>query len=205
MTGVQTCALPISYNVTATPAYSTDSDTANFSDSELVNIQQIWARVAEKYSPFNIDVTTINPGSLADKVALQVVIGGNGSWAGGTYGGLAYVGSFYSYNANTVWVFEDNLGNGNAKYVAEAAAHEAGHTFGLRHQSLYDANGVKTQEYYQGTSAIAPIMGNSYYGARGLWYYGTSTSATTYQDDMAILTNTSNGFEIGRASCRGRV
>lgn len=183
-----------SYSVTATPAYSTDSDTANFSDSELANIQQIWARVAEKYSPFNIDVTTINPGSFADKVATKVVIGGNGSWTGQTYGGIAYIGGFYNSSSNTAWVFEDNLGNGNVKYTAEAAAHESGHTFGLRHQSLYDANGVKTQEYYQGTSAIAPTMGNSYYAARGLWYYGTSTSASTYQDDLAILSNTLNGF-----------
>ena len=183
-----------SHSVTATPAYSTDSDTANFSDSELSNIHQIWARVAEKYSPFNIDVTTINPGSFADKVATKVVIGGNGSWTGQTYGGIAYIGGFYNSSSNTVWVFEDNLGNGNAKYTAEAAAHEAGHAFGLRHQSLYDANGVKTQEYYQGNSAIAPTMGNSYYAARGLWYYGTSTSATTYQDDLAILSNTSNAF-----------
>ena len=40
-----------------------------------------------------------------------------------------------------------NLGKGRPKYVAEAAAHEAGHLFGLTHQSAYDANNNKSDEY----------------------------------------------------------
>src|SRR5882724_12050299 len=38
------------FNVPITPAYDIDGDPANFSTSELANIQEIWARVAEKYS-----------------------------------------------------------------------------------------------------------------------------------------------------------
>src|SRR5690349_7034259 len=49
------------------PAYSTDSDTANFSSRELSNIREIFVRVAEKYSPFNIDVTTVDPGVYNNK------------------------------------------------------------------------------------------------------------------------------------------
>jgi hypothetical protein len=37
-----------------------------------------------------------------------------------------------------------------AKYIAETVSHESGHAFGLQHQSLYDASGVKIQEYYYG-------------------------------------------------------
>lgn len=183
-----------SYSVTETPAYDVDGDATTFSDVELSNIQQIWARVAEKYSPYNINVTTVDPGTYADKVATRVVIGGSGAWTGGSYGGVAYVGGFYNSSSNTCWVFENNLGNGNPKYTAEASAHEAGHTFGLQHQSQYDATGTKIAEYYQGNGATAPIMGNSYYATRGLWWYGTSVTATTYQDDMLVLSNTSNGF-----------
>ena len=66
--------------VPATPAYTTDTDATTFSDTELANIHEIWARVAEKYSPFNIDVTTVDPGSYPHNQVARVVIGGDGSW-----------------------------------------------------------------------------------------------------------------------------
>src|SRR2546427_10732730 len=47
------------FSVPATPAYDLDGDPTSFNDTELSNIRQIWARVAEKFSPFNVDVTTI--------------------------------------------------------------------------------------------------------------------------------------------------
>src|SRR5687767_13133914 len=64
------------YNLPATPAFSQDADNLNFSTSELTSIAQIWARVSEKYSPFNVDVTTINPGTTVAGQAMQIVIGG---------------------------------------------------------------------------------------------------------------------------------
>jgi len=184
-----------SYKVPITPAYDQDGDPTTFSDGELASIRQIWARVAESYSPFNINVTTVEPGTLADKVAMRVVIGGNGSWMGASYGGFAYVGSFYNSSPNTAYVFPANLGNGNSVYTSDAAAHEAGHGFGLQHQSSYDSTGTKIAEYNQGNSQIAPIMGFACYSARALWRYGTSSiSSTSMQDDMAILSGTNDGF-----------
>ena len=184
-----------SYSVSTTPAYDQDGDPTTFSDGELASIHQIWARVAESYSPFSINVTTVDPGTLADKVAMRVVIGGNGSWMGASYGGFAYVGSFYNSSPNTAYVFPANLANGNPVYTSDAAAHEAGHGFGLQHQSSYDSTGTKTAEYNQGNSQIAPIMGFACYSARALWRYGTSSiSSTSMQDDMAILSGTNDGF-----------
>ncbi len=56
------------YGTITTPAYDIDGDTSTFSAQELSNIQHIWSGVAEKYSPFNVNVTTIDPGSaLPDK------------------------------------------------------------------------------------------------------------------------------------------
>jgi len=43
-----------SFSVPATPAYDQDGDATTFSDAELASIKEIWARVAEKYSPFNL-------------------------------------------------------------------------------------------------------------------------------------------------------
>ena len=177
-----------------TPAYSIDSDTTSFSAQELSNINEICQRVAEMYSPFNIDVTTVAPDNNTTGNTLRIVIGGDGKngasdyWVGQRAGGVCFINSFYNSNLpNWGYVFPGNLGNGFAKYVAVAAAHEAGHGFGLYHQSTYDANGAKTAEYNIGDAVRAPIMGNAYYSTRGLWWNGTSLSAQTYQLDESIL------------------
>ncbi len=184
-----------SYSNITTPVFSQDSDLTTFSDSELATIQAIWQQVAEDYAPFKINVTTVEPASFANGVAERIAIGGNGSWTGGTYGGVSYVNSFTSSIANAAFVFPVNLVNGYAKYTAEAASHEAGHAFGLQHQKLYNANGSLASEYYAGPGdGRAPIMGNSYSATRGLWWYGTSTSSTTYQDDMAVISRSTNAF-----------
>jgi hypothetical protein len=184
-----------SYGSVSAPAYDTDNDPTSFSSTELASIQKIWQQVAEDYAPFNINVTTVEPSSFANGVAQRVVIGGNGSWTGGTYGGISYVGSFTNSAVNTSWVFPDNLGSGYAKYVADAAAHEAGHAFGLVHQSAYSGS-TQTAAYQSGPGdGTAPLMGNSYSASRSLWWYGQSdVSSTTYQNDMDVIASSTNGF-----------
>ena len=182
-----------SYSVTTTPAYSIDTDPNSFSTTELANIQEIWQRVSEKYSPFNVDVTTQDPGNTNNLQTVVAVIGGGGGWLGSLAGGVAYVGSFSNSAPNQAWIFPDNLGAGFPKYVGEATAHEVGHAFGLYHQSLYSGTTL-VQDYYSGDAYRAPTMGNSYSSARGMWWYGTSTSSTTFQDDLAVIAGSANGF-----------
>ena len=43
-----------------TPAYDSDNNPAAFGEAELAAIREIWARVAEDYAPFNINVTTVH-------------------------------------------------------------------------------------------------------------------------------------------------
>lgn len=185
-----------------TPVYDRDGDPTTFSDQELNNIFVIWSRTAEDYAPFNIDVTTEQPPELAsgvpdsaaNGVALRVAIGGTGSWTGGVYGGIAALGAFTNSSPNTVYVFSDNFGSPWEYWVADAASHEAGHGFGLNHQSLYDSNGNLVNAYNPGDGTTwAPIMGYNYVPVT-TWSNGPSTSATTLQDDMAILAGTTNGF-----------
>jgi hypothetical protein len=179
-------------NIT-TPVFDQDGDPTTFSNSELSTIQQIWARVAEDYAPFNIDVTTIAPGTTT-KVAHIAIGGSSYDWYGSGAGGVAYVGGFYNSAPHVGYVFPANLGNGNPKYVAEAASHEAGHLFGLQHQATWDGTTLVTA-YNRGASGWAPIMGVGYYEVRTTWHNGpTSSSSTSYQDDMAILANSLNGF-----------
>jgi uncharacterized repeat protein (TIGR01451 family) len=186
-------------NVTI-PVYDRDGDGTTFSDSELDLISMAWSKVSEDYAPFNVDVTTVEPPelaagvpeSVANGVALRVAIGGDGSWTGGVYGGIASVGAFTNSAANVVYVFPVHTGDGKAD--GDVASHEAGHGFGLSHQSTYDQNGVKTNEYNPGDGTWAPIMGNTYVPIT-TWYNGTSSNGPTiYQDDMAVLAGSVNGF-----------
>jgi uncharacterized delta-60 repeat protein len=185
-----------SYRNVTTPVFDQDGDATTFSDGELTTMHDIWTVVAEDYAPFKINVTTVQPASFANGVSIRVAIGGDGAWTGGTYGGISLIGSFTNSNVNTAYVFTANLANGYARYTGEASSHEAGHSFGLQHQSEYDASGTKINEYYAGPGdGRAPIMGVSYYVTRGLWWYGTSSvGATVYQDDMAVISNSTNGF-----------
>lgn len=180
------------YQNITTPVFTLDADLTTFSDSELAAITSIWKRVTEDYLPFKINVTTVEPASFADKVGLRVSIGGAGAWYGNA-GGVALRSSFTNSYVNTVFVFDDKLAN-NEKYVAEAASHEAGHSFGLAHQAKYDSTGKLLESYNSGGNGWAPLMGLGYYQARTTWHNGATYAATALQDDMAIISNTINGF-----------
>jgi hypothetical protein len=117
------------------------------------------------------------------------VIGGAGGWAPPGAGGIAIESSFAIAGfPNVAFVFPDHLANGNPRYVAEAAAHEAGHSFGLSHQSLYNASQQLVAVYNPGNAERAPIMGKSYFAQRGTWWNGpTEEGASVLQDNMYYL------------------
>ena len=108
------------------------------------------------------------------------------SYVGG-YGGVAYIGVFNDYSDyyKPALVFPENLGPYGAKYIAEAAAHEAGHNFGLDH------DGTATLGYYsgQGTGETgwAPIMGVGYYKNLSQWSKGEYAGANNGEDDLAVM------------------
>jgi hypothetical protein len=58
-------------NIT-TPVFSMDEDTTTFASNELAAIKEVWQRVAEDFAPFNINVTTVDPGDFF-KVLVQRV------------------------------------------------------------------------------------------------------------------------------------
>ncbi|MDY6786472.1 MAG: M12 family metallo-peptidase, partial [Cyanobacteriota bacterium] len=187
-------------NNLVTPAYSTDSDTSRFSNAERERMWNIWQRVAEDFSPFNVNVTTEAPsrdqlmksGSSDNQWGIRVAIGGSSSdWFGRRAGGVAYVGSFDWSTDTPTFVFENNLGNGREKFTAEAISHEVGHTLGLRH------DGTSSVEYYRGhgsgDTGWAPILGNGYYRELTQWSRGEYQDADNQEDDLDIITG-QNGF-----------
>jgi hypothetical protein len=189
---------------------------AGFSNAELDFIQYVWQRVAEDFAPFNVDVTTQDPGienlrytGSADTAwGMRVVISATSSfYASG--GGAAYPTS-YNWNVTSTnpayvnnqlvthtpcFVFPNRLGPNNEKMVAEAVSHEAGHTLGLYHDGTWD--GTTFNAYYQGQNGWAPIMGLSYYQSLTQWSKGEYPNAQNrdsynavipLQDDLAVMT-----------------
>ncbi len=146
--------------------YSFEGDTNSFTDNELRRIQNIWLRVVEDFSPFDVNVTTeeppvedlINSGGSDDRWGIRTLIGG-------TYapfsqaGGVAFIGSFNWDTDTPALVFEDNLADGHEKATSEAISHEVGHSLFL----LHDGRSDPREEYYQGhgtgETSWAPIMG----------------------------------------------
>ncbi|QDS97020.1 zinc metalloprotease [Adhaeretor mobilis] len=191
-----------------TPKFDIDNDLSGYSAAENLMMQNIWARVAEDFVPFNINVTTVDPGSFKNGEALRIAIGGHWEdWYDKPAGGLASRNAFTNDVSNVAFVFSGTLNDGAdtpdeeprlAQWIADAASHEAGHSFGLAHQSYYRTrNGITVkEEYRKGNSQKGPIMGSTFFSDRSVWYYGKTGPAAqiTYQDDMAIIAGTKNGF-----------
>jgi PKD repeat protein len=180
-----------------TPPYSNDTTVSTaFSQAELDNIHSIWQRVAEDYAPFDVDVTTQDPGvealrkttSTDAQFGVRVCIGGSSyDWYGAGAGGVAYLNSF-TWNSDTpCFVFTAQLGNGSAKYTAEAVSHEAGHTFNLSHDGQVASGTTAAVGYYTGHANWAPIMGVGYYQEVSQWSKGDYPLANNLQDDTAII------------------
>lgn len=176
-------------------AFDFDGNVNSFSAAELERIQYIWQRVAEDYSPFDIDVTTEQP--PADKLTrandaddvygtTAVITNHNGVY-NCSCGGVAYVGVYDNVGDyyKPALVFWDMLGPANEKYVAEATSHEVGHNLGLSH------DGTSQVGYYgghgDGVTGWAPIMGVGYYKNTVQWSQGEYTDANNKEDDIVVM------------------
>ncbi|MBC9943196.1 hypothetical protein ICL81_01455 [Leucobacter sp. cx-328] len=161
----------------------------------------VWARVAEDYAPFNVNVTTTRPSDddlfktsvTDDRYGAQAVITDTYTdtfpHAKGT-GGLAFLGGAGSRMLTGALVFTKGAIYGGmsrataAKNVAELVSHEIGHNFGVMH------DGFKEDEYYRGRGGVwAPIMGSAYPQPITQWSNGEYAHATNHEDDLALITD----------------
>jgi len=158
---------------------------ASFSSLEHAIIQATWLSVREDYAPFNVDVTTQDPGVEGLRYSgagdtsygVRVVVGPN-SFYPQSAGGVGYIDSF-GRGDTPVYVFTSTASG--AKFVSEAASHEVGHSFGLAH------DGDATTTYYGGHGSWAPIMGVGYYKPVTQWSRGEYVGANNTQDDTALI------------------
>lgn len=160
----------------------------------LEEANTIIQRITNDYYPFNITVTTDeNVYNAANPYRrTRVIITESWEWYG-QVGGVAFLNSFITGTNTPCFVFSSLLSY-NAKFIAEAASHEAGHTIGLRHQSSYTSTCAKASEYNSGYGSgeigWAPIMGMAYSQNLSLWHNGpNSLGCTSMQDDVAIISN----------------
>ncbi|MCX6317259.1 MAG: T9SS type A sorting domain-containing protein [Bacteroidetes bacterium] len=164
-------------------------------------INEIFGRVAQDYSPFTVNVTTDSLkfyAAPADK-RMRMIITVTSDWFGAA-GGVAFVGSFTWGDDTPCFVFSQLL-NFNIKNISEAVSHELGHTLGLFHQSVYDVNCTKVSEYNYGLGSAetgwAPIMGVGYYQNMTQWHSGPNPyGCTNIQNDLDVITNTANGITL---------
>ncbi len=176
------------YHPGVTPAMDFDGDNKTFSDAELATMREAWQRVSEDYSPFNVNITTVDPGTYLNGKTMRVVVGGSSAWYGTAVAGLSFVGAFSNDQPNTSYVFV----NANAGYMADIISHEAGHGFGLGHQERYNADGTLADAYADGDSVSTPIMGGG--SGRAVWWKGDSGGKGVIQDDADLIAGAANGF-----------
>ena len=181
--------------------YDLDGDLETFSEEEVAAIEEIWQRVSEDFSPFDINITTVepSPGQFRDgRGAIRAIIstniddeatGGTGEEWFKNAGGVAYVGSWTTPGDMPVWVFYNKLPN-QVKAVAEATSHEFGHALGLSH------DGGSGSAYYgghgTGDTGWAPIMGRGYDRNVTQWSRGDYPGANNDERDLDIITSAHN-------------
>ena len=161
-----------------------------FSATEQALILEVWQRVSEDYLPFDVNVTTVDPGVEAlrktgptDAAYGQRMVISPTNWVGSNTLGVALLGSFDEPEDRPAYVFTASPGASSAKTMAEAASHEAGHTFGLLHDALAGSS------YYDGHGIWAPIMGRSIDPAMPVtqWSKGEYAGADNQQDDLGLI------------------
>ncbi|MCU0709152.1 MAG: cadherin domain-containing protein [Pirellula sp.] len=198
--------------------YDLDGNGPEFTDRELRAIQTMWQQVAADFAPFDVNVTTEDPG----EDALVNTGGGDTEWgirvvftpdAFLPAGGVAYIDSFqWGYQSAGATDTPCYVFNDWPAFASAAASHEVGHSVGLSHDGT-NANNPFQQNaaYYEGhggngENSWGPIMGvGGYYRNVTTWdngiYLGANNGGVDANfgygaDDISVIARPANGFGI---------
>jgi hypothetical protein len=191
------------------PPFDIDGQLNETSPSEILHMVGIFQHVAEDYAPFDVNVTTIDPGySPRAGEGVRIIVGGHwNDWLGDEASGVSLVDDFHDDSRPKGFVFSEYTYAGganlaNLQFTADTVSHEAGHMFGLEHQSRYvriASRFFRTEEYHTGTADRNYIMGNYNDTMRTTWHNGTYSQGAgstvqgfelfslRNQDDMRVL------------------
>lgn len=180
-----------------------DGKPATYNAQEHAFIQNVFLSVKADFASFGVDVTTENPGTdkygidwltpicypdplscVDPNYGMRVVISPT-NFTGKTIGGEAFVNSLTWLVHPPAFVFASR--NHGAKFVAETASHEVGHTAGLRHDGVKATASAQKEDYCRGHGDWAPIMGTGMDRAVSQWSKGEYGGASNSQNDLSIL------------------
>jgi hypothetical protein len=196
--------------------FSLDSNTSDFTAEERTRIHQVWEIVAEDYAPFNVDVTTADPGAAAitrssigdNSYGTRALITSTTSrcgndallWdaCGSACSGSAFVGVFddwisHSFYQPALIFAEQNIGtsgigfNNSARSIAESISHEVGHNAGLLHDGSSEQCDGNACGYDDGHGAWSPIMGFADFRPIAQWSQGEYRYANNFEDDFDVM------------------
>lgn len=176
--------------------FNFEGSSATFSTAELTVIQQAWHSASEDFLPFDVDITTEDPGVEA----LKKTGAGDTEWgqravvsASNWDYSWAYVGSF---NYETDYECQIYPGNNTWIWIADSISHEVGHSLGLNEHGQKPGDGTYYEGHGSGATYWSPIMGwtkmSEPYGV-SQWSKCEYKNPTNKEDDLAIIT-TQNGF-----------
>lgn len=177
------------------PAFDLDDTPGRWTQAEHDVIQSAFRSVAEDFAPFDVDVTTEDPGAAAlnrssqadthygARVLITPSAEASALACGGGVAGCSQIGAFdlatNGYD-QPAWVFTNSYSD--AKYVAEVASHEVGHNLGLSH------DGTSQADSYGGHGNWAPIMsGSGIWKPVVQWSRGEYADANNREDDIAVM------------------
>ena len=192
-------------NVFHAVAYNNETDT--FSVQEQRDIIQIWERVAEDYSPFDVDVTTERPAVFTRTTGHALITRSKDrnntnmpSAEQSNLVGIGFVNVFAEYdyatdaNPGALVYYDRSSGatdDATLATIAYAVSHELGHNLGLSHQGTGALQSNGDYGYYGGhgvgPTSWAPIMGNGFGKSVVQWAQGDYYNANNHEDAVAII------------------
>jgi hypothetical protein len=205
------------YGITSivSPAYDPAGNGPEFTDAELMDVRDAWQRVAADFAPFDVNVTTedpgeanlVNEGGTDERWGIRNVITLD-NFSGLPIGGFAFFNSFsWGYESAGASDTPAYVFNPGSIGVSATVSHETGHSIGLTHDGTTAANPVQpSAEYYNGhgtgENSWGPIMGSGFFSNVTTWdngtYIGTSNGTANANrssgpSDLDVIT-TQNGF-----------
>lgn len=186
-------------------AFDFNGAAGEFSPAERLAIRNIWSVISEDYSPFNINITTVQPSSFNDGVAFRHVITNSPASLVGLSGntlGVAFLGSYAGGGPsdNVAFTFASNFdtfgGDLSGQIMAAAleqgntTSHEFGHALGLNHYATSTGSAGPASVIVNAIMAT-PDLGLN----RETWAAGTS-EANTFQTDLNIIGGPVNTFGV---------
>jgi len=187
---------------TAAP-YDFNGDTAHFTPAERLAMYNVWRITSEDYSPFKLNVSTVQPANFNNGVAFRMIVTSSDASIIGydpsTNLGITFLDSYASgTNDNVSFTFANtfaNYGGGISGMImarpveqGNTASHEFGHALGLEHYAS-SAGSAGSADVLPNAIMATPDIGLN----RETWATGINEPGNS-QDDMAVISNATNTF-----------